>query len=706
MAQALSHGVYRQTDSGEFRLVEELRCREISLVAGPEVGTADLAFFAFDGRGGQDLRSIFRDVSPDDAFRVRSQGRTIFSGVVARRRPAVQADSGEASVTLMAAPSEDNLHELHTVTGRLMVAGAPEPEEGEEPAPAEGLVVEAADLPPVFNSGGYGNRSATRVGTPSCHAWTHDGDPAGQLWTVAQALETLVARWGAPEPRSWELEAETGAAILAGFGEGPTWLGLDSPLPETAVLGLGILDAIAAVCEAGGFDFSLRFRERDVTPDWEMAIYRKNAGRPRSLRMPAPGTVRSLRQAQRSYSHNAINLDASSEQTRTVTRVLADDLIETTVELRPLWTEAEVLEGDVATLAQAEPGDAFFDRHVLGGAEFAGFGHVGRRWGLASTGTEPGYAAGDYAHPGGTAGFDWLAHLGTADSPMELASAAAGLVGPIRWARRPRPFLPLRREGLDRYLLEASEDGGQTWATLPLEARYDPRASTLDLQGLGNLAEVGVSTLTFAADPAPATSWWAAMTGQGGYAAASLRLRLTCCVVGDHAGGARSGRRPTAGVARDRLAMTASTAVRVWAAPGSRAAAVLGEADGWQLLGVADAAGERAPARVAGSDPIEAQSTRLQDGLDGLALRGSAWQAVPQFGAYLPGDRIEAIDGIDLSLHLSRTDIDRSPTVAGWRLVLWPDEEQGLFLELADADTVARARAVATLTDGQDEEIA
>ncbi|MEO0966636.1 MAG: hypothetical protein AAFY08_16170, partial [Planctomycetota bacterium] len=226
------------------------------------------------------LVRVFVAPPVDAAYEVGNPaGEALFEGVVVRRPFALGSingrDAEELSVVATWTPGLDNRHPDHLVRGRWFFdLGADAPQEGEPNAPA--VTLEDPGVPAAFNFRGRPNRDGDdarlmTAGAPAAGGvaltaapFTHDHDPAGRLWTVGDALRSLLVRLlygddaAAPLTRHVAVEAATAAALMAETLDASTdprgrFEGLDAVLAETDVTGLGVLDAVEAVCNAGGF---------------------------------------------------------------------------------------------------------------------------------------------------------------------------------------------------------------------------------------------------------------------------------------------------------------------------------------------------------------------------------------------------------------------------------------------------------------------
>ncbi|MEM1445144.1 MAG: hypothetical protein AAGF84_03755 [Planctomycetota bacterium] len=720
--ETISHDVFlRSPGSSTWRLAEHVRCLSIESVLGPPCGNARFAVISETGEP-LELVELYRLVKPDDEVQVRvdpidlpeigpvlRQRSVAFEGVVHLRSPVVQSASGDedAGASFTAWPScvEMNLTDGHVITGRWIAAP-------NQTANANVAVLETKDLPAVFNFGGAANRHAAATitaGELTAPVFTHD-DAApgsdGQLWTVREALAALLTQWLlAPAPGSSDLsiEAETLAALntedpSGASGGGARWDGWNDVLPETNVHGLGVLDALDAVCRAAGFEFGCVPTYADPGSGdarYELKIWRRDAGPGVTLKLNRRGRDTTAKQALRNNTHSRVALVADAGRCRPIARAVGASLIECTVELRPLWDPDDAATPDLDGSLQAPGTSAYHQKHVAGGTQFADFFQVGRLWGVDCTGRADGYTSGPYAHPGGDGGngFDWVTELGlnAPGSGLTTDRSEHGVNDAVAWSSRLRPLLPLQRpETVKRglpYVMAVSEDGGNSWTGVPLLVRSAAPLCGLQLLQLPNLATVNLATLGTADVPPVEESWWALMFPASGGGDAQLRFRVTACVPADHAAVAVAPRRSNAGVQRDRVMMHESPVEEVWAAPASQ----LNQTGDWELLAgnVPDASGGGSLQQVY---PVLAQAQRMRDAHDGLRLAGAAYSWIMDLGRHAVGDRVTRIEGQDLSMQTSRTDTERAPTVASVSVRLWPEEQQGVAIDMRDREVSTRAR--------------
>ncbi len=179
----------------------------------------------------------------------------------------------------------------------------PDPTDTDETENPKPWIVESPTLPAVFNAGGRPNRHATKTYAATAaddedaavlegYAFTHDDDPLGKWWSVREAITATLVVWlygvlGASKARSVMLEAETLNALYFVTGEVgeayaamARWQGLDARCPEVSVQGLGVFDAIVAICEAGGFEMACEPVIDQAEPDrrYQLRLWRKGSG--------------------------------------------------------------------------------------------------------------------------------------------------------------------------------------------------------------------------------------------------------------------------------------------------------------------------------------------------------------------------------------------------------------------------------------------
>lgn len=646
------------------------------------------------------------------------EGVVLFEGVLQRQSFRVQTAGGreDEGMQLVAidGPTIDNLAPEHLIRGRWI----------QDLGQAEGTItlIDTPGVPAVFNRGGMPNMmspdqfdvddEATELDLQAS-AFTFDGDYRAQYWTLRKALLSILVYWlygrqGEPLTRSSTLEwytyqALTGLDETAGGGA-ERWTGLDAILPEVDVQGLGVYDALARVCAAGGFEMAIAPRLGRPAPTgdgvvaadrlYEIRIWRAGGGPENTLKLRkrVDALVEDLPPEEELAQNNVNILSALRDATGVRNHVVAvgRTLLEVTVPLKPLWSPDDVSSATVnAELhGKVEAGSAaseYTQRHTSKGSDFGDYGHVGRLWGIDCTGSfsASGYGSGDALYHHDPDGFDWLALLGIdGEDDLTAARTAGGVTDPIAWTRRERRALPLNRPGTDHmlrpYRLEASEDGGETWTEINLgNALRVQRESFAVFLEIPNLAEV--NTKTFSGDVALAStaelSYWKLITTK------ALQFRLTCLIEADHA--ARYDALPgagTSGTLHNRAIVVESDVVEVWSSPDS----LLNDGSTWERIH--DGGYSNSTAGADRSQNLEDLAKRVRDtqGLTRIALSAATWVMDP--GTFAVGDTIPGIDGRSLGLGRAVEGGDRrSPSIIGWQMIGWPEQAQGIQIDIGDS---------------------
>ena len=702
-------------EEGGFEEDFNLRCLGFSLEMGPGVGRAEFDFVPTDGRL-PSFEQVLNRYSTDDVVRVLVEPPdhetlavdmpepgswlTVFEGVL-ERIPFEVSMAGmrdEETIKFVAVPTSalDNVMAEHRLRGRWIAATPAAP--GAEPTEATPAVVEATDLPAVFNFRGRPNRSASDQMTVTLSedrelpAWlfTHDEDSHGEYWTVAQALAAVVAMWGigpaSDLPRNFDVdEALRITMTTEGPSPGRRWAGMEARLPECNVHGLGVLDAIQAICDAAGMEMYIApTYGRYEGPDrlYVLHVQRRGAGVLKSVQLQTREAAGATTDHAEALLANSVSrLQGMKDAARVRNEVLAVGrcYVEAAIELKPLWLPDDLIEDPEHGLHD--------DRYVAGGSRYADYRQVGRLWGIDCTGAlaATGYPAGPYQHD--EAGYDWVAELGLADGGSSLLAErlANGVTEPLAWTRRLRPLLPLKRPeaqllGID-YVLEVSEDGGSSWARLDNVRVATQRGQCgVMLLDLDDLRRVSIQFLQAGIEPAIEDSWWQKILAE------DLRVRVTCCVPADHAAVALAPRQPASASAYRRAMMVRSAAEEVWSVPGS-------VFNGNSLrriggFGLADADAELL-------SPLD-QAERERDRLETVRLVASLYTWTMDFFRWSLGSRVELIAGRNFPLSIGRGDAERSPSLAAIYVTLASagadaGNGQGVRLALADQGLVGGA---------------
>lgn len=733
-------GIIDSASGGEggWSFAGNLRLSQVTLGAWPKSGSATFERIPLDGLIDPFELGLF-EFGPDDQVRVvmvpqadgtaiapepdltggENSGIVIFEGTLERAngdvRGATSTTEEREDFKLVAtdAPSIDNLRPEHLVRGRFTAEGS-----GATP-----VLIDGPSLPCVFNRGDEPNMRAGSLRTAeagqltnvTCHLFTADDDPGASYWTLAHALRHLVCCWlyglasnqagdaQGPLPRSATLEPETYDALFGPAPETPRWEGLDKTLPGVDVQGLGVFDAIERVCAAGGYRCAVlppmgRPMHEDAEVDrlYQLRIWRAGAGPENALRLANRRLIDDTASAADVLADNSVSrLRVLRDTTRVRNNVIAcgRTLIETTVELKPMWPpgDADDLGGSaIGPRQQNTPrdqvGDLYHQKHIRGGKQYEQFGHVGRLWGLDETGAfydgGLGYTTGPYAHASG--GFDWITHLGIdtdgGTDALSMARAANGVTDPIRWARRPRRALKLSRPELLRinqaFRLDVSEDSGSNWYELPSAVATLVRDGFFGIElRVNNLATV--NRKTFGADSTQSTaepeqSWWALITS------GALRFRLTCLIEADHAARFDAPIDPGSVSRTPRSARIDTRITEVWQSPSS----VLGDQT-WARL---DDGG--LVASTSGGDRTDnlkdlAELVRDERGQMRYSIAAEHWLMDPTQIAI--GDTVTGIDGrnVDFGLFSAGSGETRYPSVVGIQIngVL---DRQGISIDIGD----------------------
>ena len=455
--------------AGGWEPAYDLRVREVRLQRGPQPGWAVFDYVP----GGDNPASLLRAVEPieamlerygvDDQVRVvklsrgggqfagddipvgsgEDTGIVIFEGVLSRHTPLVER-SGERereqlTLTAIAAPQIDNGCPDRIIRGRWLA----DPSDPSGPP----LIVDGPSVPAVFNAGGRPNMhpdAELSVGgggqSLSAKLYASEGDPAAIYWTVRDALMSVCAVWmyGPDEEfvRSAALEPDTHAALSQSSASGERWEGLDGRMPSLSVQGLGVYDAIEKICQAVGYGMALTPTVGRTDAGgaggadrlYELRLWRKGAGPKTDIKMMrredfgAAGGGAGDDQAAAVLEGNNVSMFRGlrdSANVRNWVIAVGRAYIEASFPLKPLWAPDAIDMAEVADQHGQEmvgqQGEAYHQRHVAGGHEYAEYGHVGRAWGLDCTGqllsdSQVYDTPALYAQE--TDGFDFLAFLG------------------------------------------------------------------------------------------------------------------------------------------------------------------------------------------------------------------------------------------------------------------------------------------------------
>lgn len=546
-----------------------LRCDSIELALGSRVGRATFTFVPAPGQT-REVQQQLAGFSIDDHVRVEvwplpdlanpeletdAQPIVLFEGELSRPTFSIQSHGqGTQEVltfTALPFPVCDNLRDVHRVLGRTVPSAPATPSTLVDP-----VLIESLSLPAIFNHRGRPNRASVKTQNDGGDAWylfTHDDDAYALPWSVRDALAWLIGSWiyGAGTtilPRRFDIET-TSRLVIFGSTAGelhPQFQGLDAALPEVGVQGMGVLDAIEAVCLAGGFRLIIDpTYNADTGYLYHLAIRRRNTGRSVTLDLAHRDTTFSDAEA----FVSANNLDKfvgfiDGAEIVNEVRAIGRTFVECALVLKPLWDPADVSGIPITDELQDSPDQdqlqshPYFSRHVQAGALFATYGSVGRAWGIDCVGdlARPYtlYTEGLYAQ---TQPFDFVGELGLNNAQVAAWRAEGNLpAGDLRWSSRMRPLGELRSPeamALRRnFVLEVSEDGGTTWSVLNTVGFTTlARACGISLS-IDNLAAVNAAYYQAGDDremPDIDQSWWALIAQQ------LLLFRLHCTIEADHA---------------------------------------------------------------------------------------------------------------------------------------------------------------------------
>ncbi|MBB6429225.1 hypothetical protein [Algisphaera agarilytica] len=701
------------TDGG-FTIDYSIRCLMFSCILGASVGRADFDFISQDG-GLPEFEHVLNTYTTDDQIRVTVSPMdhevlgvelpdgvselTVFEGVIERMPFSVglpgARDDERVDFIAMPLPALDNVAPEHLITGRWVAVDPTA--QTIEPA-----VIESLDLPAAFNLGGKPNRSDQTVNATlsglAGHVFTHDRDPNGSYWTVAEAIRSILVMWGfGPDsatalPRGFDLDKETLAAIMADTApEGRRWEGLDAMLPEINVHGMGVLEAIDAVCDAAGFELAVMPHyglKTEYDRLYVLGINRIGGGTEAFFKLEPRGAFAS-------DDHNEVlrnNSVSTFRGTRDAARIrnqimsVGHAYVEAALQLKPLWLPSQVTQDTTDTNYTA--------RHVRGGAEFAAYRRVGRAWGIDCLGTwaatAGGYSNAIYQHPSG--GFDWVSELGLTGGGSELVAdrLANGNATPIVWTRKMRNLLPLKRAEAQangqQYIVEVTEDGGSTWTEVDIQITTLQEECGLQL-GIQDLSKINLASLENPSlIPAPEDSWWGLMFPTSGGGQPQFAVRVTCCVAADHGATALAPRRSSAGSVYPRQRLVRSATEEVWSVPGSilNTSGELQRIEGWGTTAYTD----RLP-------PLDL-AERERDAHETLRVSAAATTWAMDFWLWFLGDRVSQLQGRNYRFDIS-ADGDRSPSIAGIYVTLSgkgeePEKDQNIRLALSDTSYIGGRR--------------
>ena len=732
-------GKLTSASSGEdgWVFAAPLRLREVRLQQGAAPGWATFDYLSLAGI--QPIESMLGRYWADDQVRViqhtspvggdllvegideddivpgsaEPTGLVIFEGVLSRSSITAERSGDdereEMSITAFAAPEIDNTHPDHTIRGRWIA--------NPDGFANNMLLVDGPSVPPVFNAGGRANMhhlatlEASAGGmVMSASIFTADDDPNAKYWTVQDALLSLLVMWlfgkGATLTRSVALESETFTALTTPApSSDDRWLGLDARMPAVNVQGLGVFDAIQAVCSAVGYGMAIMPAagrelpdEASAAPDrlYELRLWRTGSGPSTVIKMMKRETFSGVDEAEVLARNNVSMFEGMRDAADVRNRVVAvgRTYIEATFPLKPMWNASKVDAAEVTDQhghrAIGAQGDSYHRQHTPDGDLYPTFGYVGRAWGLDCTGQLLDDLMG-YTTPALYAlsafGFDFPGFLGIDGSDaISLERADRNVTDPIHWTRRTRQPLPLSRPTIEKLtrgmILEVTEDAGVSWTEIDLKFRVIPGffGIYLEDQRLWNLATVNIKTFTESATqarPADLDNWWTLIQTE------QFQPRLTCRIEADHATRFDAPPESKGTTLYDRMAYLPTEIEETWAAPDSFFNATS------QFVKINDTGYGSVTESADRSQTLQDVAERTRDAGEGLRLSATydTWQMT--LAPWRVGDRVLGIQGRNLSLATSAGGAAsggglRYPTIVGVTLTAWPEKSQGIAVDLDD----------------------
>jgi hypothetical protein len=432
-------------------------------------------------------------------------------------------------------------------------------------------------------------------------------------------------------------------------------------MPEVNVHGLGVLDALQRICDATGFAFACLPAALTDTGDeapYELSIWRRNSGTIVYPKLAKRGTTFADTEAAlaQNDTNKSMILRDNAEIVNEV-HAIGRTVIEGVFTLIPLWSPSEVDSATVdATLQEVNEtnlaGSGYHAKHVVDGALYNQYRHVGRWWGLNHDTVTWGYTTPANYVPSAL-GFDWVddGEMNAADSAMLAEREANGLSGgdeAILWTKRLRTPMPLRyplavQRGIE-YLVRVSEDAGTTWYELALRIKTLRDWFGVELLGIKNLASVNRATFGTDETPAVEDSWWALI------ASGQLQFQIGCAVEADHAAEYRATRSATSG-SRYNLAKVVMTDIEErWAHAGLSLAmtGATAQAATWAKIPTyTHDAPDTSPASLRAV--AERERDALEDGVVSATL--STW--IMDFTRYALGQQVGGISGRNYSFAVS-----------------------------------------------------
>jgi hypothetical protein len=689
--------------SDGWQVDPRLRCDSIRMEAGKRVAVAEIAYIPPTG-GDLSAESIVAQYHWDDQVKVvalphpdeltqqpadvslEDAGTTLFIGRLSRPRIDIQAE-GRSNIervnfTAFAMPILDNKISDHVITGRWVSA-----------ADHGVSIVETYELPAVFNFRGRGNmavepRVYTRI-VPANRAFaqarvfTYDGDPLGQTWSFREALASLICVWlfgagnGKQLDRSFNLDLDTWDAIFTGSSD-ERFEGLSNPMPEINVHGMGILDAMDAVLAAAGFDWAISIAD-DLDKPYGQRIWKRNTGPLVSLALDKRGTsYAAAEDALRRNQTNKLNLVLDGSEIRNEIIAIGRTRVEATFNLKPLWYQADTPADTITTALQSATsaqlnGSDYWAKHITGGRLHHLYSTVGRRWGLHH-GSTPAYSSGVYAG-GSNVDFVQLLLLNISGN-VRAERVRRGQTDPITWLSRPRRALPCRHPELVargwEYVLEVSEDSGQTWSIC--HCKFTTLSDCLGVVlSIDNIASVNNATWGTQEVPSPTASWLYLLRGT------ALRFRLTCSIEADHAPLFRAQRAATSGSRYRTAQVMLEDVEEIWIAGAHYVPRI-----DYQIL-----VGDTLFNGQTWDSPVRTAAERRRDALEDGSVRGVVMCPQMDWSRWRIGQRVSGIIGRELAFDVSSGGAARYPNIVGIRYALHP--AQGIELDLDD-QTLAAGR--------------
>ncbi|HOD79949.1 MAG: hypothetical protein BWX88_02766 [Planctomycetes bacterium ADurb.Bin126] len=326
-----------------------------------------------------------------------------------------------------------------------------------------------SSLPCEFNAGGRPNRRRRQISGQ--WVFTHDADATAAYWTMKEAVEYLQGWYNSLTPivRHEMEDAAVGELWVDNF---VSIANLSSEPVFVSVEGVGLWQAMAAVCDKHGFDM-FEFVDADALN--VIQITRRHGGREIQLAKQDAGSDADLT---RTNLHSATVAEAASSVVAEPTVAGGATLYEVTLELYPCFDFSDLTqiedEGwhvwprDVAGRAGLLQWDDYCKRFCVGGLLFKP--HAGRLWDANTDGRY----TGSFQHT-----------IPTPDTALAAGQASGS------WPLIPFKALPMLSQQqllLDGSLGKALADAGQSgevlveiyWGQL---ARWEPLTCRLELLG-------------------------------------------------------------------------------------------------------------------------------------------------------------------------------------------------------------------------------